>query len=101
MPIFNLVYEAPSWPELKSYEEIIAMSADNAVTELNLYPTEYYDKLNSEWHIVSSSNLLWYSSTYYYYIYNFADGTYKEQYEAIAPWDEFVRYNNWWWTIYT
>lgn len=36
---------------LKSYEEIIAMSYDDAYTELNLYPEEYYNQF------VSSNNI--------------------------------------------
>jgi hypothetical protein len=39
------------WLPLKSYNEITAMTVDNAEDELNTYPTEYYDKFNSEWHI--------------------------------------------------
>jgi hypothetical protein len=33
---------------LKSYEEIIAMSINDALAELNTNPTAYYEKLNSE-----------------------------------------------------
>lgn len=36
---------------LKSYEEIRAMTAANAVTELNTHPQEYYDKFNSEQYV--------------------------------------------------
>ena len=74
-------HRAPSWPSLKSYEEIIAMSADNAVAELNTYPSDYYDKFNSEWHIYTnyyrtlsdnwSTEHLWWD----YYIYYYFDWT--------------------------
>ena len=44
------------WKELLSYEQIIALSSDDAVTELNSAPEEYYNKLFEEWHI--ANNLL-------------------------------------------
>ena len=43
------------WLPLKSYEEIIAMSINDAVAELNTHTTEYYNKFNSEWHIYNSN----------------------------------------------
>jgi hypothetical protein len=39
---------------LKSYEQLVAMTnANDVLTELNKYPTDYYNKLNSEWHIAT------------------------------------------------
>ena len=90
MPIINLVYEAPSWPSLKSYNEIIAMSVDNAVAELNLYPTEYYNKFNSEWHMYGSS--IWDSSLGRW---DFANQQYND--DAVSPMETDVYYSNWVW----
>ena len=56
MPIINMVYKKKKWPSLKSYEEITAMKSAEAETELNTYPTEYYNKFNSEWHIYTNSS---------------------------------------------
>ena len=42
---------------LKSFEEIIAMSPLDAQTELKTYPIEYYNKFNSEWHM--TTNIFW------------------------------------------
>ena len=71
MPIINMVYKKPSWPSLKSYEEIIAMSVDGAVAELNTNPTAYYEKLNSEWHIYVSWVLLYVANQSWTWRYNF------------------------------
>jgi hypothetical protein len=70
------------WLPLKSYEEITAMTMNNAVVELNTYPTEYYDKFNSEWHIYNSywTLYLWTSNTMY------SDGFYT------------IVYANWVWS---
>ena len=44
--------------KLKSYEEIMELSGARAkVEELNKYPQEYFDKFNSEWHMVSGDNV--------------------------------------------
>lgn len=40
------------WKELLSYEQIIALSSDDAVTELNSAAVEYYDKFRREWHLL-------------------------------------------------
>ena len=64
------------WPQLKSYEEIIAYTDKDALlTELNTNPTEYYNKLNSEWHyggwIKATDNInLFTIGGPYYFIYN-------------------------------
>jgi len=59
-PFKNETVQPREWDErvalystwLKSYEEICAMTYSNAATELNRLPQEYYNKFNSEWHIV-------------------------------------------------
>ena len=60
------IYIWVEWPNLKSFEEITAMSTANAKTELNTYPTEYYAKFSSE-------NHLYYDGSVYYLS---SDGTY-------------------------
>ena len=69
---------------LKSYTEICQLTAEWAVTELNKYPTEYYNKLNSEWHILN--NLIANSAGTWY------------QYFPREWWgSHYVMYNNWTW----
>lgn len=43
---------------LKSYEEILALAGDTEA-ELNKYPEQYFDKFNSEWHMIFISEV-WY-----------------------------------------
>lgn len=44
--------------KLKSYEEIMELGwARQKVEELNKYPQEYFNKFNSEWHMVSRDNV--------------------------------------------
>lgn len=47
----NLYIIVDTHVHLMSYEEIIALTCDNAVTELNSAATEYYDKFRREWHL--------------------------------------------------
>lgn len=62
----RLMYLQPWQANLKSFEEITAMSSANAKTELNTYPTEYYAKFSSENHLYNYNSLYYLSS----------DGTY-------------------------
>lgn len=41
--------------QLMEYEEIVALTCDNAVTELNSAAVEYYDKFREEWHLFGGS----------------------------------------------
>lgn len=43
------------WKELLSYEQIVALVCDDAVTELNTAPAEYYSKFSREWHLFNNS----------------------------------------------
>ena len=76
MPIINMVYKKKKWPSLKSYEEIIAYTDKEALlTELNTNPTEYYNKLNSEWHyrngwISATDNINYFTIGSYYFQYS-------------------------------
>jgi hypothetical protein len=48
--------------KLKSYEEILALAdedSNEAIAELNSHPKQYFDKFNSEWHMISISET-WY-----------------------------------------
>lgn len=71
MPIINLVYEVPSWPSLKSYEEIVAMATSewyprtNTLAELNRSSDiglEYYLTFLNSWQM--SMTQFQYSSYY-------------------------------------
>lgn len=50
---------------LKSYNELISMTLDNALSELQNYTDEYYSMLSSWWHITKewwswgTASLLW------------------------------------------
>lgn len=69
------------WKELLSYEQIIALSSDDAVTELNSAAAEYYDKFSREWHLLNDCLS--------------DDGTaIKERNEPSAP---YIKYRNWTW----
>lgn len=51
--------------KLKSYEEIMELVwAPQRVEELNKYPRKYFDKFNSEWHIVSRDNVYYLQWTF-------------------------------------
>ena len=60
---------------LKSYQEIIAMTFDNAKIELNLYPYEYYLKFLDEWHLTQVTWNVWWlmSSNTVYNLYQYVN----------------------------
>lgn len=51
-----------AWPNLMTYEQIVAMTSENWLAELNLYPEEYYNKFLAENHL--SSWWAWYYITF-------------------------------------
>lgn len=81
---------------LKSYAEIIAMTYNDAYAELNTYPDEYYNSLNSSWNIFIYDNpCVWVSQQYMeYWLYNWTNW-------SITPtptkWATWLYYSNWAW----
>lgn len=76
------------WEELWSYSKIISMSEQwqAVLTELNYHPADYYNKLNSEWHIINSG---------------IADST-GQAYQNFNDWTwgyYFMLYINWAWAL--
>jgi hypothetical protein len=65
--------------QLQTYEQIIAMTVDNAITELNTHPSDYYGMFSSNNHIVSwtyVTNWLWILSLWDNNVYNFYNNQY-------------------------
>lgn len=88
------VWDCKVWPQLLcTYEELISMSFDDAYTELSLYPEEYYNLFNWNWHLV-----YWWAWSYqWYWLWNWVDA-YNWIYQSYTsplymPGRQFV-YNN-------
>lgn len=71
--------------KLLSYEEIVALTCDNAVTELNSAAAEYYDKFRREWHLFGNCLS--------------DDGTALRERNELSPLGvyPYVIYSNWTW----
>ena len=78
---------------LKSYEEIVAMATAetstfaSALAELNSHPSEYYNKLSSEWYM-TTGNLISVSKN---------DTINPHRFWSVAYW---IKYDNWTWIRY-
>ena len=73
---------------LKDINELAAMSAADAETELNKYPSNYYNKFNSEWKLAQ----------YYWNTALSTDGT--QSWLLIWSGDTIIRYYQWSWERY-